>query len=81
MTAASRAVQAPPPWPGEAVGATQVILALHKALWLSLVPRADGSRHHMRCRNARVNSQMFPCSDPCEYVNGAALLAEDWSEG
>lgn len=62
-------------------GAGIVIHALRVALHAALYPRADGSRHDRNCREARVNSVRYACSDACEYATGALLLAEDWEDG
>jgi hypothetical protein len=59
-------------------GAGVVIRALHKALYLALVPKRDGSRHHRSCLNRTVNASPTPCSPSCDYAVGALLLAEDW---
>ena len=59
---------------------TRLIRALHKALYLALVPKRDGSRHHRSCLNRTVNASPTACSDACLYVNGACLLAEDWEQ-
>ena len=57
-----------------------VIRALHRALYLALVPKRDGTRHHRACREAQVNSRWYGCSDACHFANGALLLAEDWED-
>ncbi len=59
---------------------TRLIRALHRALYLALVPKRDGSRHHRSCLNRTVNASPTACSDACLYVNGACLLAAVWSE-
>ena len=56
----------------------RLIRALHRALFLALVPKRDGSRHDRNCREARVNSVRYPCSDVCAFATGALLLAQDW---
>jgi len=62
------------------VEASDVIAALHKALYGALVPKRDGTRHHRACLNRTVNASPTECSRACDYAHGALLLAEDWDE-
>ncbi len=59
---------------------TRLIHALHRALYLALVPKRDGTRHHRSCLNRTVNASPTPCSPSCDYAVGALLLAEDWCD-
>lgn len=56
-----------------------LIRVLHQALYDALEPKPDGTRHHWACRNRHVNASVTPCSDRCQFANGAALLAEDYA--
>jgi hypothetical protein len=75
----AQVVNAPSTTAGDA-GAGCLIRALHKALYLALVPKRDGTRHHANCINRHVNASPQPCSRKCDIATGALLLAEDWSE-
>ncbi len=61
-------------------GASDVIQALHKALYGALVPKRDGTRHHRSCLNRTVNASPTECSEACWYAVGALLLAEDFAD-
>lgn len=52
-----------------------IIGSFHKALHKAMKPRANGTMHLDTCRNARVNSQWFPCQDECTE---AQALLERW---